>query len=466
MIELHAQQVVLQESPAVDHAGKRTRFVPAHQGGRLGRGPAATGHFHFRLPAGHIHQRLARPAQRVEHRHPVCAAHKALRGLLGHFARVFQHLGVQRFRFFVHPLDRRPRQNIVELVQHHFHPAIGEGFVIKIKAFQGLGRRPPQFCLAQSQLALAVALLGLGLRGIRAAVRLEVQLAHVAFLRQTLLLQIGKELRRRRQLDLGQPFQVGSAAQELHVIALRAAAAIAPAKGQDERVDPVLLQAGVPAIKDRLGARLAVVIGEDVRRNSRAVDPFPPEGVIGERVAAAISPGNLLGSKTYHSAALEDLRQRAGITEHIRQPQHARIHAQLVTVELLPVHHLPDQRFAAAHVGVGLNPHSAIGNQPPSLDLGLIALIQLRVQRFHHHIQMRLALQEAVLRVLVKQRHLVDGCARHLALGFRQRPQPGHVNVRVPKGIHGRHARPVFLGQQACQPLAALAHRFQHFLFG
>ena len=82
-------------------------------------------------------------------------------------------------------------------------------------------------------------------------------------------------------------------------------------------------------------------------RDGDAVDAFPPEGVVGEGIAAVVGPGDLLGGKADHAAALEDLRQRAGVAKHIRQPEHPAVDVQFFLEELPPVHHLADQALAA-----------------------------------------------------------------------------------------------------------------------
>ncbi len=171
-------------------------------------------------------------------------------------------------------------------------------------------------------------------------------------------------------------------------------------------------------------------------------------------------------AKPTHAAAFQDLRQRAGIAEHVRQPEHPAVDAELVLEELLAVHELADQALAAGDVGIGLDPHAAIGDDVARLDRGFKALVQLGVVLLEHPVQVRLALQELELGVFVDQGQLVDGGARNLALGLLQRPQPGHVDVGVPESVQGGHGGAVLAFQQRLQAVPPGADGFQHFVFG
>ncbi len=138
--------------------------------------------------------------------------------------------------------------------------------------------------------------------------------------------------------------------------------------------------------------------------DARAVNPFPDERIVGKRLAAVIGPKDLLRGKVLDATAAHDLRQRAGVPEHIGQPEDLALDAELVAEEAFAVEELADQALAAGDVGIGLDPHTAFGDELPGLDRTLDAPVQVGVVVFDHPVEMGLALQEAVLRVFCHQR--------------------------------------------------------------
>ena len=99
----------------------------------------------------------------------------------------------------VHPRDRRAGQDVVELVQQHDPPESSSFFGRVVQQPADSRRRRPQLRLAQQVLRAAVALLHRGLRGVGAAVDLQVELARPH--RRVGVLRLGSLEERRRRLD-------------------------------------------------------------------------------------------------------------------------------------------------------------------------------------------------------------------------------------------------------------------------
>ena len=85
--------------------------------------------------------------------------------------------------------------------------------------------------------------------------------------------------------------------------------------------------------------------GDQMGQNLRTVDAAPAEGVVGYLVK--LVPCQLGGHEVFDAAFLHDLGQRAGIAEHVRQPEDTVLHAELFPEEALAVKKLPHQTFAA-----------------------------------------------------------------------------------------------------------------------
>jgi len=76
-----------------------------------------------------------------------------------------------------------------------------------------------------------------------------------------------------------------------------------------------------------------------------------------------------------------------------------------------------------------------------------------------HPVDVRLALQETVARVLPYQRQLRGKGAHALVLGLNERPQPRDVDMRVPEAEQRRRCRAVASLQERPQAIARRGHR-------
>ncbi len=322
----------------------------------------------------------------------------------------------------------------MELVQQHRLP---DALQVLVRVGVRVARHPygggggPQLGLAQQGLAVPVALLGLGLRGVRTAVQLQVQLARphrrVRVLRVRLLEErLGLlDLDPRRALQIAQP---GGAGQHL---AGGAATAVAPPEGCERPRTPALLPVVAGGVRHLLAAEVGVVgvDGREVGEDTGAVDALPPEGVVREPVDLA--PGDLLRQEPRRAGQLHELGHGRRVAEGVRQPHLLRLDAELVQEELLPVQELPGHRLAADHVGVRLHPHAADRHELPGLDLRLDPCEHLGPVLLDPRELLRLRHGEDELGVRVHQVDHVRGRTGHLADRLAQRPQPGRVDVRV-----------------------------------
>ena len=175
--------------------------------------------------------------------------------------------------------------------------------------------------------------------------------------------------------------------------------------------------------------------------------------MVGEGIALVIAPEDLLGDQVIHAAALEQLGQRGGVPEGIRQPQQAAVHPQLLLEKALAEHQLANQRLAGGHVGIRLHVHGAFGNPAPLRRGTADFFIQGGVVFPAHLVGGGLALQEAVLGVALQQAQLRGEGAGGFAVGFPLGPQPGQVQVRVAHGPHAGHGGAVFAGHEGTEQL-------------
>ena len=388
---------------------------------------------------------VALEAERVEHGHGPALAGQAAQPLAEQRVGLFAQGLVLRLRHLVHLVYRAAGQYVVELVGEH-------GLPHAVQLLPGIGQlvlrhHGGQLQVHQQQLVLAVGALVAGHGGERAAVVLEIELAlpgvepgvvlHARFQFAEIL---AGELLAHLRYALDAALHALGHFQHL---AGGAAAAVAVAKGHQDVVVDLLVLIALPAAHDGVRVQAAVVGGEkvllhvlphvnggdEVREHLAAVDAAPDEGVVGDLVD--LVPGQLGGHEIVDAAALHDLRQGAGIAEHVRQPEDAAVYAELILEKALAVHELPDEGLAGGEVGVGLHPHAAFG-LPAALGHALLhARVHLGVALAQEVVEHALAGHEAVVRVLVHQ--LEDGgeAARHLLAHLGNGPPPGHVDVRV-----------------------------------
>ena len=221
----------------------------------------------------------------------------------------------------------------------------------------------------QQELALAVGALVAALRGVGAAVQFQVEFAVPG--RQNvagLLLHALVELARRAVAHLGQAGEVVHLADVFQHLARRAAAAVAIAEGHEQRVLRLLLLEVGPRAQI-LGGRRHRVVGAgkgakvgrraEVGQHLGAVQPLPPEGVIGQ--AIVLAPADLDGEEVLQPGFLDELRQVPGVAEDIGQPQDGRfgVGAEVLAEEGAAEQELARQRLRPAQVAVGLDPHAA-----------------------------------------------------------------------------------------------------------
>ena len=354
------------------------------------------------------------------------------------------HLGILFFGDFVYFVDGGTGQNIMELIDEDSMPQLVD-FCLWVCDL-GLCQQAEQFQVHHVQLNLTVGTLVARHGGVCAAVILKVEFTfpcgQAAVVLHTLsqLIKVGacKCLTHFGQ-SLDALFHTGGGFQHG---AGRTAAAVTVTVGNQDIIVDVLLLVAVPAADQRIGMQDAVVSREEVilaltdpqrcdkvGQDFGAVNAAPLEGVV--RHFVELVPCQLCGHEIINAALCHDLRQRARIAEHVRQPENAVVHTELFLEETLAVQELTHQAFAAGQVAVRLNPHTAFGF-PASLRHALFdLLIQLGVALLQEVIQLRLAGHKLVVGVFVHQFQHSCKTAAHFFPGLCNSPPPCHVNVRV-----------------------------------
>ncbi len=166
-------------------------------------------------------------------------------------------------------------------------------------------------------------------------------------------------------------------------------------------------------------------------QHARAVQPLPPERIKGQ--AVVLVPADLDGEEILQAGFFDQLRQVPGIAKDIRQPEHRAFGslAEIFAEEGPPQEELAGQRFGAAQVAVGLDPHAAhrfpgaaFHGRADEFEQGRVILADIIVK-----LGLRLG-KDKIGELLGKAHGVIEG-APGLAPGLGKRPQPGHVDVGV-----------------------------------
>ncbi len=228
------------------------------------------------------------------------------------------------------------------------------------------------------------------------------------------------------------------------ILADRTAAAVAVTESNHHFVLQLFLLIAVPRAHQLTGIQLCVIghiaggflpayfvlCGHKKRENICTVYTLPPKCIVGHTVAFV--PADFRSDERFHTAFLENLRQRGGIPKHIGQPKHLAVCAEFFFKERLAVQNLPHQAFARRKIAVCLNPHGAFDFPAPLLYHFFDFIIQLGGFFFQIFIQLCLARHKLVFGIFFHQRKHGGKRAQNLFPCLCKRPKPCHVNVRVP----------------------------------
>ena len=126
-------------------------------------------------------------------------------------------------------------------------------------------------------------------------------------------------------------------------------------------------------------------------QNPAAINPFPPEQIIGKRLALGVCTQQLLCCKKINSASFHYLREGTCKTEGVRHPRHPTVHTEFFIKPALPVDKLPYQALPTRHVDIPFHPHRAVGDKPPLPHPLFHPQIQIGIILFHLRINLYLA---------------------------------------------------------------------------
>ena len=205
--------------------------------------------------------------------------------VLGDFGETLQIAAIVLAGFAVHPCDGRPRQHVMELVEHQGLPDTVQLFArIGVVRVGQRGGRAQVFDRAQQRFLLAAAAFHALLRGQSAAMQFEVQLAlpdgHFrAGVLCKLPMRLVEEVVRLFDAHLGDAFEVLVAVQVLHHVARGAATAVAETEEQKRAVGEILVLEVLLGVVEFLNLAPSSIgirrreVGED----ARTVDALPHE---------------------------------------------------------------------------------------------------------------------------------------------------------------------------------------------
>ena len=165
-----------------------------------------------------------------------------------------------------------------------------------------------------------------------------------------------------------------------------------------------------------------------------AVHPFPAEGIVGHPVV--LVPTDLRGHKHVDPGFFQDLGQRPGIAEHVREPQVFHVFSKFLFQETAADQELAGQGFPTGQVAVRLHPHAAVC-LPAALFHALFDLfIDFRKIFFDIFVNLRLGLEKDIFRKQFHHaQHRGKGAGRFL-MGVLEPPEPRHVDVGVPHAVN------------------------------
>ena len=200
---------------------------------------------------------------------------------------------------------------------------------------------------------------------------------------------------------------------------------VAPGAGEGNRAQPAVV------------THIGVV--EPVRQNLRAVQPLPPEEVVGKWIR--LGPVHLVSEERVDAGQRQQLRKRRTEPEAIREPAHRRSLAEGRSKVPLAVEKLAADRLPAGHVEVGLYPHAPNRLPAPLIDSMADLLEELGVVLLEEGVELGRGLVEGQLRILLQQPgHGVEG-PPGLAASLLQGPQPRQIEMGVAAHVHGSTRR-------------------------
>src|SRR5262249_4958788 len=210
---------------------------------------------------------------------------EAVKSVAGHLVGGLDNGGVVATSVLVHPTDAGSGKDVVELLDEQRLPC-GFETIPRIGGLERVGDRCPEFCVAERQLAVPIVALHVGVRGVGAAVQLEVELAGpnrpVAALGGGYL----KELLGSLELESRQSLKAAKSTERLKHLGGRSPTTIAMAERiQRTRRDLMVLETADPIDELCGGCIPGVGVGRrEMREDSRAVNTLPEEAVMGHLV--------------------------------------------------------------------------------------------------------------------------------------------------------------------------------------
>ena len=367
--------------------------------------------------------------QRVAHDLPPREADGVHEGVPGRAERVRAglHGGQVALGVLVDEPNARARKDVVELLQQQQLPEALELLAGMVAAQAG-----EELGVVQCPLSAPVAALRARLRGVDAAVVLEVQLTDDDGTVGALGLERSEELLARARRGAREALEVGRAPERLEHRPRRTPSPVAVAVDQQARARVVMVEVLARDLEQLRHADDAVVgVGRRiVREHLAAVVTLPHERVMVGPVEAV--PRELLREEARDAGLAQDLRQLPGVAEGVRAPELAVAPAELALEPALAVQELARERLAGGQVAVGLDPAAADGDELPALDRRPDPLPEIRVALLDPRVLLRLRAGEAVLGVVLHVAELRAEAALHLAIRLGERPEPGRVDVRVP----------------------------------
>ncbi len=168
-----------------------------------------------------------------------------------------------------------------------------------------------------------------------------------------------------------------------------------------------------------------------ISQQPAAVGCLPPEQLVRE-YSKFVRPQQLLGDEIIHAGLLVDLRQLIVVSKRIRIPSDLHVDAEILLKIALAHQNLPDQRLSVGHIQIRLDPHAA-DDLPPAFFYALLNLLEkIGIFLLHPFIGPRGRHGELEVRILAHQiEHALESVAHHFD-GLGPRPQPRHVDVRIP----------------------------------
>ena len=278
---------------------------------------------------------------------------------------------------FIYLMNRRTRNNIMELICQNVFPAFCQFFlsgICKPSHFQSIHNRQP-FCIAVQKLHFSIHTLIICLTCIGSSMILQIQFSipcmHILVCIFHSFLQISEIFCCRGSFQVRKSRYLINTTSVFQHIPVDPAAAITKSISNQQLLVHLLFTVCIPGSFDSFWNQLSIVgikpgsrfipwfwCSNKMCQNLAAINSFPFESIM--RHTVILIPTDLCCHKSINPGFFQNLWKCPGISEHIRKPQVLYIFTEFILDKFASKKNLPCKRFSAGKITVRFHPHSTV----------------------------------------------------------------------------------------------------------